>query len=174
MAIGKRRRFEIFKRDGFICRYCGKTPPDATLEVDHIIPKSKGGKDHIINLITSCLDCNRGKSNIKLDKIATRPDIKSLKIELAEQLKEMNEYYKIERNIQKINDEYFYEILDYWYKTVSSYMSDKQQSSIRVFLKTFNATKIMEAIDISNNRMAGWDNVFRYMCGILYNWKRDA
>jgi 5-methylcytosine-specific restriction endonuclease McrA len=36
-------RFEVFKRDAFKCQYCGKSAPEVTLEVDHIIPVSKGG-----------------------------------------------------------------------------------------------------------------------------------
>ena len=63
--IGSKRRFAILKRDKFTCQYCGKTPQDGTiLDVDHIIPFSKGGKSIPINLITSCSDCNKGKSNI--------------------------------------------------------------------------------------------------------------
>jgi len=64
MAITKKIRFEVFKRDGFKCAYCGKSPPQITLEVDHIDPRSKGGKDDINNLLTACFDCNRGKRNI--------------------------------------------------------------------------------------------------------------
>ena len=45
MPISKKLRFEVFKRDGFQCAYCGKTPPEVSLEVDHIQPKSKKGKD---------------------------------------------------------------------------------------------------------------------------------
>lgn len=36
-------RFDVFKRDKFQCVYCGRMPPDVTLEVDHIIPKACGG-----------------------------------------------------------------------------------------------------------------------------------
>lgn len=54
-------RFEVFKRDGFICQYCGRRPPEVILEADHIVPKSKGGTDIIENLITACYECNRGK-----------------------------------------------------------------------------------------------------------------
>jgi len=43
--IGKRLRFEVFKRDGFKCQYCGVQAPDAVLEVDHINPVSKGGEN---------------------------------------------------------------------------------------------------------------------------------
>jgi 5-methylcytosine-specific restriction endonuclease McrA len=59
MAVSKSIRFEIFARDTFTCQYCGRRPPDVVLELDHIHPVSKGGSDEVINLITSCYDCNR-------------------------------------------------------------------------------------------------------------------
>ncbi len=61
-------RFEIFKRDGFTCQYCGRTPEDGIkLQIDHVRPKKHGGKYIPENLITSCLECNCGKSDILLD-----------------------------------------------------------------------------------------------------------
>jgi len=63
MSITNKQRFEILRRDAFTCQYCGKTGPTARLEVDHIEPESKGGTDEEGNLITSCFDCNRGKSD---------------------------------------------------------------------------------------------------------------
>ena len=63
--LGKKIRFEVFKRDSFTCQYCGQSAPQVILEVDHIVPVSKGGDDELTNLITSCRDCNRGKSNIE-------------------------------------------------------------------------------------------------------------
>ena len=64
--LAKSVRFEVFKRDSFKCQYCGKSAPDVVLEVDHIIPVSKGGDNDISNLITACFDCNRGKRDKKL------------------------------------------------------------------------------------------------------------
>ena len=71
MAVTKKTRFEVFKRDSFTCQYCGKIAPDVILEVDHINPKCKGGKDDIMNLITSCFDCNRGKGGRELSDNST-------------------------------------------------------------------------------------------------------
>lgn len=57
-------RMEVLKRDGYRCRICGRSANDgARLEVDHIIPISKGGKTELSNLQTLCWDCNRGKGN---------------------------------------------------------------------------------------------------------------
>lgn len=59
--MSKKLRFEVFKRDGFTCSYCGASSPDAELHVDHIIPVSKGGSNDMENLATACADCNAGK-----------------------------------------------------------------------------------------------------------------
>lgn len=61
-------RFEIFKRDNFTCQYCGRNVKKdrIKLHLDHVIPKDKGGRDIIKNLITSCEECNLGKRDIIL------------------------------------------------------------------------------------------------------------
>ena len=56
-------RFEVLKRDNFICQYCGAHGEGVVLEVDHIIPISKGGTSDMGNLITACFDCTRGKGS---------------------------------------------------------------------------------------------------------------
>ena len=66
-ALSQKTRFEVFKRDRFTCQYCGRKAPDVVLQVDHIVPVAKGGKNDILNLVTSCVDCNSGKSDRKLD-----------------------------------------------------------------------------------------------------------
>ena len=76
-----RLRFEVFKRDNFICKYCGRNVKDKIkLVVDHIIPKSKGGKDILDNLITSCEDCNLGKGDVLLSRRLVENEKKNVKI----------------------------------------------------------------------------------------------
>lgn len=65
IPISQKLRFEIFKRDNFTCFYCNKNKDDdkIKLTIDHRVPIAEGGSDDIENLITSCEDCNSGKSN---------------------------------------------------------------------------------------------------------------
>lgn len=62
MAVSKRLRFEVLRRDGNTCRYCGATAPEAKITVDHVIPKALGGTDDPTNLVAACSPCNAGKS----------------------------------------------------------------------------------------------------------------
>jgi hypothetical protein len=64
MAISKRIRFEILRRDNHACRYCGATAPDVALVV---IPKVLGGSDDPSNLVTACAPCNSGKTSSSPD-----------------------------------------------------------------------------------------------------------
>ena len=54
-------RVSVLHRDGYKCVFCGRGAPKVQLEVDHIVPFSKGGSNDICNLQTLCFDCNRGK-----------------------------------------------------------------------------------------------------------------
>lgn len=62
-SMSKKTRFEVFKRDSFACQYCGRSAPNVILNADHIHPAGKDGANDILNLITSCMDCNAGKSD---------------------------------------------------------------------------------------------------------------
>lgn len=86
--IGKKLRFEIFKRDAFTCQYCGKSAPDIILHIDHINPIVGGGDNDLLNLVTSCVDCNLGKG-------ARRLSDNSVILKQKQQLKESSE--KIEQ-----------------------------------------------------------------------------
>lgn len=56
-------RIRVMKRDKFTCQYCGVNGSEAELEIDHIIPFSKGGSHHPSNLTTACRSCNQEKGD---------------------------------------------------------------------------------------------------------------
>lgn len=59
----KLNRVQIFKRDQFICQYCGFAGTTAELSIDHIIPQSQKGKTSWLNCTTACKSCNGKKKN---------------------------------------------------------------------------------------------------------------
>lgn len=68
----------ILRRDNFMCQYCGDR--DHPLTVDHIIPKSRGGKTIWVNVVVACKPCNMKKgnrtareANMRLRKAPSRP-----------------------------------------------------------------------------------------------------
>ena len=56
----KINRNRLFRRDEYQCVYCGNKK---NLTVDHILPKSRGGKNTWLNLATCCSSCNRSKGD---------------------------------------------------------------------------------------------------------------
>jgi 5-methylcytosine-specific restriction endonuclease McrA len=54
-------RKAVLARDAFTCQYCGRSKP--ALTVDHVIPRSRGGKSVWDNIVASCASCNRRKGN---------------------------------------------------------------------------------------------------------------
>jgi len=58
-------RTNIYKRDRYRCRYCNKSlKTNNSITIDHIIPKSRGGKDTWENTVTSCVECNYKKKDL--------------------------------------------------------------------------------------------------------------
>ena len=68
MAISKRLRYEVLRRDGYTCRYCGAKPPEVKLVPDHVVPKALGGSDtDPANFVAACEACNSGKTSSSPD-----------------------------------------------------------------------------------------------------------
>lgn len=56
-------RRNVFLRDQFTCQYCAKSLPEPQLNLDHVIPRQKGGRTTWENIVTSCIRCNTRKAN---------------------------------------------------------------------------------------------------------------
>lgn len=171
-AITKKTRFEVFKRDSFTCQYCGKSAPNVILEIDHINPVSNGGKNGIMNLITSCFDCNRGKGKRELtDKQVITQQQEQLKVinEKREQLKMLLQW---KEEISKLTDEEVaavVKILDY----SEIYLTDNGIGDLKKWIRKYGISEVIDSCNISieqyySNDSKSKEKVFSYIPRICY------
>lgn len=73
-------RYNIYARDKCTCQYCGSRLPRHQLNLDHVIPRSRGGTSRWENIVCSCLPCNRKKggktpqeARMKLIRLPVKP-----------------------------------------------------------------------------------------------------
>lgn len=78
-------RKNLFKRDKYTCMYCGVQPGPSELTIDHVMPKSRGGKSTWENSVLACVECNKVKANrtpeeagMKLRRLPKKPSWKTL------------------------------------------------------------------------------------------------
>lgn len=137
---GNSKRFKVLMRDDFKCRYCGIKAGEKELEVDHIIPKSRGGSNNLENLVTSCFECNRGKRDKSL--IADAPEV-----EISEQTKLAIEAYKKkvqEDDASRVYINYFLQNAPHKHE-----LNGHELRMFKEFNKRFHPKIIFEAIDIA-------------------------
>lgn len=176
MAISKKQRFEVFKRDGFTCQYCGKTPPEIVLEIDHIKSRKRKGKDNEENLITACFDCNRGKGAIEL-KIAPPKTEEKLKL-LMEKEKQLNEYLKLqEKQLRRIEKDI--DFVNKAFEDLSKISKDPRylnafgRTQVKNALKRFNKHQVVEALEIAWQKdYVPIEDKLTYSFGVLWGKRK--
>ena len=57
------KRLRIYMRDKFRCQYCGEKKAASDLTLDHILPRSRGGDNSPVNIVTACVPCNQRKGD---------------------------------------------------------------------------------------------------------------
>jgi hypothetical protein len=149
-GLSKKVRFEVFKRDSFTCQYCGEKAPDIILHVDHINPVSKGGTNEILNLITSCQNCNLGKSNNKLgDKSTINKQQKQLE-ELQERREQIDMMFEWQKGLNQLDDEICKKIIGHIEEIIVPFtLNDNGKSTIKKVYSSFSIDEIFEAINTS-------------------------
>lgn len=65
-------RRNIYLRDNHTCQYCGRVPPKDELTIDHVIPRSKGGKSVWENVVLACMACNMKKGDSLLPSASVK------------------------------------------------------------------------------------------------------
>ena len=172
--LSKTLRFEVFKRDKFTCQYCGQSAPDVVLEVDHINPIANCGDNQIMNLITSCRDCNRGKGKRKL---SDSDEIKKQKTQMKElaNRREQLEFMIQWRNELKQIDEVAVNIISELFKEKTGYgIANTGREKVLKIISEFGFNETVMCSEISIKQYADFGNkkqaqrAFDYIGRIAY------
>lgn len=173
IQISKKLRFDVFKRDFFKCQYCGSFPPEVILEVDHIQPHSKGGKNDINNLITSCFNCNRGKSDNELNQIpnslSENIDIVKEKLYQYKQFKKLNS--EILKSIQSDIDSVETVFNNYFEEYGCS--NKFKNGTIKMFIEQIGVIETIDSMHIACCKGLNESNTLKYFCGVCHNKIRN-
>lgn len=160
--LSNKIRFEVFKRDNFTCQYCGVKAPEVVLNVDHIEPISKGGTNDIYNLVTSCFECNNGKSDKRLNdnsKLEKQHDELVLLNERKKQLEQMMEWKRELLNFDKEKTEM---VSEYIIDALGISLTDAGKRCVNNWLKKYTVDEIIDATDKSNEIYDGKDDVIKF------------
>jgi hypothetical protein len=153
-AISKKIRFEVMKRDSFKCQYCGRSAPEIILVIDHIHPVADGGDNNITNLITSCFDCNAGKSDRKLSDSSTMEKRKKQLDELQERREQIELMAAWQIELMELEDQAVYEIDQLWRIVTKRqfYLNDHGKKLVKGWIKKFGLSEVMESLRISTDQ----------------------
>lgn len=184
-SIGPKLRFEVFRRDGFTCAYCGETPPAAVLQVDHFKPVAEGGTDDLENLVTACFECNSGKSSTVVEGVSPARKRAPSKAEMEEALEQMRAYADFQREKVEIEDQLLSDFSEAWCKAFDGCVKDgyftcdtyfPYQSMVKKYLRSMGLPKLVDALDITRSRMgvSKGPGCARYFSGILRRWEEEG
>lgn len=175
--LSKRTRFKVFQRDEFTCMYCWRNPQDhkIALEVDHKISVKDWWTNDIINLVTSCYDCNRWK---RWDSIITWTELEDTKFEL-EKIKDRLEQIQYISNLKTYIKEKEKEIEDNKFAFIQNIMvwySDifinKMQTRIRNQYKKYwyDIDILEEALHITENKFSYKEEFYQKDYMKYFHW----
>lgn len=163
-SLSKRVRFDVFKRDAFTCQYCGATPPQAVLEVDHIEAVAEGGSNDEGNLITACFNCNRGKGARPLSAAPESLADKAARVaEAEEQLAGYSAIMQARRERVEADVWRVVEAL-----TGETEIRRDRYQSIKMFVERLGVDECLDAAEIARARIGFARKRFVYFCGVCW------
>lgn len=180
MAVTKRTRFEVLRRDDHTCQYCGAKAPDVTLHIDHVMPVALGGDDKPGNLVTACKDCNAGKTSIMPDS----PLVEGLSDRAAAyalgMVDKMTRFRSDLESLEEYVDE-FHEVWDRWMLRPNTddaapipLPSDYRMSLFRwkkmgVPTSVFGLAIPTAHAKYNETRHMALESIWKYMAGVVWN-----
>lgn len=166
--ISKKTRFEVFKRDAFLCQYCGRHPPEVVLVVDHINPVARGGENDTDNLATACEDCNQGKSDRQLSAVSK--SLAERAAETAERESQLLGYQAVMQARRDRLEQETWRIVEALEGSGVQEYPLRDLRSIKLFLERIGFDYVLDAAELARFGPAPRSRKFRYFCAVC--WRR--
>lgn len=175
MAVSKRTRYEVLRRDSFLCRYC--RAEGTQLTVDHVVPVALGGTDAPDNLVAACRDCNAGKAASSPDE-ATVAQVSDDAVRWAAAMRLAAKKRARSRKAARTYVEKFDEVWRRWHWGEEQHEVPRPADwpiSVEAFYTAgLPIEELTDSILIACSRQTlTIDRVWRYMCGIAWNKLAD-
>lgn len=117
--------------------------------MDHINPVSKGGTNNLLNLVTSCMDCNRGKSNKVLSDDSVAKKQKKMADELAKRKEQIDMFMEWRSGLLEIDEFSANGIADYFKKMTGYGVGERGIEEIKKWLKSYSVQEIFSGMEES-------------------------
>ena len=172
--LSPKTRFDVFKRDGFACQYCGAHPPGAVLHVDHVLAVAQGGGNEITNLVTACSACNGGKGARLLSEVPE--SVAEISAEAAEREEQVRGYQKIldaKERRQKREATKVWKVFGEEFGLAKAHAPTLR--SIKMFNERLGFHDTLDAMEYAISRkVGGYGATFKYFCGVCWGRIKKA
>lgn len=172
-SLSVRVRFEILKRDGFRCRYCGATAMDSPIEIDHVVPVARGGTNDPENLVAACWACNSGKKDRPLDESGLAAPIPPEA--LLAQAEQIESYLAAQAAVMDARDRVHDHVLAMWKDVFGEAPPADFTAKVFGIIKRHQLPEIQDAM-LSTRVHMEWKpplRKWRYFQGILKNVRQS-
>jgi len=162
MAVSKRTRFEVLRRDNYTCRYCRST--DGRLTVDHVTPVALGGSDSPENLVACCADCNSGKTSTSV----TEETVAAVAEDALRWSAAMEQAAQVMRAKTDERHIYLAAFYDEWPQ--HRYLPNNIEATVDRFFDAGLPVEVLKEVTRIAGNARGVDNRAAYFAGV--GWKR--
>lgn len=177
MAISQRLRYEILRRDGFRCRYCGLAPSESELHIDHVIPEVLGGQTEPSNLVAACLECNQGKASSSPSESSVA-DVAQAAMIWRDVIRRAADEFRLERTGVDRDCAEFDTVWRQWHPVSDEARdiprSEDWEQSIKRYLRSgLEIDDLIEFIPLAMQSQANVERKWSYFCGIAWSHVKD-
>lgn len=176
MAVSKRTRYEVLRRDNFTCRYCRSS--DNPLTVDHVTPVALGGSDKPDNLVAACKDCNYGKASSSPDSTMVA-DVSEDAVRWSKAIETVAKARRADKRKRNAYVTHFNKQWDRWRwgrdrEHAIPKPADWKTTIWQLYELGLPRDEVSDAVQIAcGNSRVDIDATFRYFCGVCYRKMED-